>query len=134
MTGDRATPTLPISGLLSEYALIVPNSSNPAIPDTVPLHPFLLRSVNGNRLFVQPRGAYRYEVRTSLDLHLERSFPSGRTEVVLSLDGFNVLGDRSITEIQIAVNAAAGFFESDYGRVRSRVPPRTLRVGAGVKF
>ena len=134
VTGDRATPTLPISGLLSEYALIVPNSSNPAIPDTVPLHPFLLRSVNGNRLFVQPRGAYRYEVRTSLDLHLERSFPSGRTEVVLSLDGFNVLGDRSITEIQIAVNAAAGFFESDYGRVRSRVPPRTLRVGAGVKF
>jgi len=134
VTGDRATPTLPISGLLSEYALIVPSANDPAIADTVPLHPFLLRSVNGNRLFVQPRGTYRYEVRTSLDLHLERSFPSGRTEMVVSLDGFNVLGDRSVTEIQIAMNAAAGFFESDYGRVRGRVPPRTLRLGAGVRF
>jgi hypothetical protein len=53
---------------------------------------------------------------------------------VLALDGFNVLGDRSVTEIQIAVNTVAGFFGSDYGRVRSRVPPRTLRLGASVRF
>ena len=53
---------------------------------------------------------------------------------MLAIDGFNVLGDRSVTEIQTAVNAAAGFFGSDYGRVRSRVPPRTIRLGAGVKF
>jgi hypothetical protein len=53
---------------------------------------------------------------------------------VLALDGFNLLGDGSVTEIQTAVNAAAGFFGSDYGRVRSRVPPRTLRLGVGVRF
>jgi hypothetical protein len=53
---------------------------------------------------------------------------------VLALDGFNVLGDRSVTAIQIEVNAAAGFFGNDYGRVRSRVPPRTLRLGASVRF
>jgi carboxypeptidase family protein/TonB-dependent receptor-like protein len=133
-TGDRVTPTLQISGLLSEYALVVPNPSDPTAPDTVPLHPFLLRSINGHRLFVQPRGTYRYEARTSLDLHLERGFPVGRTELVMALDGFNVLGDRSVAEIQTAVDAAAGFFGSDYGRVRSRVPPRTLRLGVGVKF
>jgi hypothetical protein len=133
-TGDRVTPTLPISGLLSQYALSLVDPSNPTMADTVPFHPFLLRSISGHRLFIQPRGSYRYQSRASLDLHLERSFPRGRAELVLALDGFNVLGDRSVTEIQIEVNAAAGFFGSDYGRVRSRVPPRTLRLGAGVKF
>jgi Carboxypeptidase regulatory-like domain len=134
VTGDRVTPTLPISGLLTEYALVLPDPSDPAVADTIPMHPFLLRSITGHRLFIQPRGAYRYESRASLDLHVERSFPGGRTELVLTLDGFNVLGDRSVTEIQTAVNAAGGFFGSDYGRVRSRVPPRTLRLGLGVMF
>jgi hypothetical protein len=133
-TGDRVTPTMPISSLLSEYALALPQPSDLTMADTVPFHPFLLRSISGHRLFIQPRGSYRYQSRASLDLHLERSFPQGRAEVVLALDGFNVLGDRSVTGIQTVVNAAAGFFESDYGRVRSRVPPRTLRLGAGVRF
>jgi len=53
---------------------------------------------------------------------------------VLVVDGFNVLGDGSVTGIQTEVNALAGFAGSDYGRVRSRVPPRTLRLGAGVRF
>ncbi|HEX9217327.1 MAG TPA: hypothetical protein VF864_10160, partial [Gemmatimonadales bacterium] len=77
---------------------------------------------------------YRYEARASLDLHLERSIPSGRTEILLVVDAFNVLGDASVTGIQTEVNAIAGFAGSDYGRVRSRVPPRTLRLGAGVRF
>jgi hypothetical protein len=133
-TGDRVTPTMPISSLLTEYAVVVPRPSDPAQSDTVAFHSFLFRSTSGQRVFVQPRGSYRYQSRASLDLHLERGFPKGRTEVVLTLDGFNVLGDRSVNEIQTAVNAAAGFFGSDYGRIRSRVPPRTLRLGAGVKF
>jgi len=134
LTGDRVTPTLPISGLLSEYALSLIDPFNPMLADTVPFTPFLLRGITGHRLFVQPRGSYRYQSRASLDLHLERSFPRGRAELVLALDGFNVLGDRSVTAIQIEVNAPAGFFGDDYGRVRARVPPRTLRLGAGVKF
>ncbi|HMA40623.1 MAG TPA: TonB-dependent receptor [Gemmatimonadales bacterium] len=133
-TGDRVTPILPISGLLSQYALSLVDPFNPMLADTVPFHPFLLQSISGHRLFIQPRGSYRYQSRASLDLHLERSFPRGRAEVVLALDGFNVLGDRSVTAIQIEVNAAAGFFGDDYGRVRGRVPPRTLRLGAGVRF
>ena len=133
-TGDRVTPTLPIDGLLSEFAVAVPSVSNPAVVDTLPLNGFLFRSELGHRIFVQPRGAYRYESRASLDLHLERSFPRGGTEVVLVVDGFNVLGDRSVTGIQTEVNAVAGFVGSDYGRVRSRVAPRTVRLGAGVRF
>jgi hypothetical protein len=127
-TGDRQTPTMLISGLETEYAPV------PQSGDTLPFHPFLFQSSRGERIFVQPRGSYRYEMRASLDLHLERSFPRGRTELLLMVDGFNVLGDRSVTGIQTVVNAAAGFFDTDYGRVRSRVPPRTLRLGAGLRF
>jgi hypothetical protein len=133
-TGDRVTPTLPISALLTEFAVAVPQPSNPAVSDTLSFHQFLFRSVTGHRIFIQPRGTYRYEPRASLDLHLERSFPRGRTEVLLVVDAFNVLGDGSITGIQTEVNAVAGFIGTDYGRVRSRVPPRTLRLGAGVRF
>jgi hypothetical protein len=133
-TGDRVTPTLTISHLLTDYAVVVPRPSDPTQSDTLAFLNFLFFSTGGQRIFLQPRGSYRYQSRASLDLHLERSFPRGRAEVVLALDGFNVLGDRSVNEIQTAVNAAAGFFGSDYGRVRSRVPPRTLRLGAGVRF
>ena len=133
-TGDHFTPTMPISGLLTDYAVVLPRTGSPGVFDTVPFHPFLFRSVSGHRLFIQPRGAYRYDSRASLDLHLERSFPRGRTEIVLVVDGFNVLGDQTVTGIQTEVNAIAGFVGSDYGRVRSRVPPRTLRLGAGVRF
>lgn len=133
-TGDRATPTMLVSSLETEYALVVPNPNDPSVPDTLPFHPFLFRNLRGHRIFIQPRGAYRYEIRTALDLHLERSFPRGRAEVVLSVDGFNVLGDQSVTGIQTVVNAVGGFFGSDFGRVRSRVPPRTLRLSAGVRF
>jgi len=133
-TGDRVTPTMLISALETDFALVVPQTADPATSDTIPFHPFLFRSTSGHRIFIQPRGSYRYQSRASLDLHLERSFPRGRSEVVLVVDGFNVLGDRSVTGIQTVVNTVAGFFDSDYGRVRSRVPPRTLRLGAGVRF
>jgi hypothetical protein len=102
--------------------------------DTIPFSRLLLQSSAGQRIFIQPRGTYRYGSRASLDLHLERSFPRGRTEVLLVADAFNVLGDRSVTGIQTEVNAVAGFMSFDYGRVRARVAPRTLRLGAGVRF
>jgi len=123
-----------ISGLLTDYAVAVPRTSNPAVSDTLTFHRFLFRQTTGHRIFIQPRGSYRYQSRASLDLHLERSFPRGRGEVLLVVDGFNVLGDRSVTGIETVVNTVGGFFDSDYGRVRSRVPPRTLRLGAGVRF
>ncbi len=134
VTGDRVTPTMLISPLEVDYGAVVVDPSDPTVADTIPFHRFLFRSSRGHRIFIQPRGSYRYQSRASLDLHLERSFPRGRSEVVLVVDGFNVLGDRSVTGIQTVVNAVAGVFGFDYGRVRSRVPPRTLRLGAGVRF
>ncbi len=134
VSGDRVTPTMPISALLTEFAVAVPETSNPAVSDTLPFHPFLFRSVSGHRIFIQPRGTYKYEWRASLDVHLERTFARRSGEVVLLIDAFNILGDKSVTGIQTEVNAVAGLFGSDYGRVRSRVPPRTLRLGVGMTF
>jgi len=133
-TGDRVTPTMLISGLLTDYALALPRTSDPAVSDTVSFHRFLFRSTAGHRIFVQPRGGYRYQARASLDLHLERSFPRGRGEIALVVDAFNVLGDASVIGIETVVNTVGGLFESDYGRVRSRVSPRTLRLGLGARF
>ncbi len=133
-TGDRVTPTMPISALLTNFAVTVPDASNPTVLDTIPFHPFLFRSVSGHRIFIQPRGSHRHESRASLDLHIERTFARQGGEVVLTVDGFNVLGDASVTGIQTEVNAVAGFLGSDFGRVRSRVPPRTLRLGVGMTF
>jgi len=133
-TGDHFTPTMPISGLLTEYAVVVPRTGSPGVFDTIPFHRFLFRSATGHRMFVQPRGSYRYEAHASLDVHLERSFPQGSTEIVVVVDGFNILGDQSVTAVETGINALSGPAGTDYGRVRSRVSPRTLRLGAGVRF
>jgi hypothetical protein len=126
ISGDRVTPTLTISSLTTTFGV--------ATPDTLYLHRLLHGTTAGHRIFVEPRGKYRFEQRASLDLHVERGFRHAGTELVLALDGFNVLGDRSVVAIETAANAPAGLFGSDYGRVRGRVPPRTLRLGAGVRF
>jgi len=39
-----------------------------------------------------------------------------------------------VTAIQTNVHTMASFFESDYGRVLGRLPPRTFRLGAAVRF
>ena len=58
----------------------------------------------------------------------------GKAPRVLMVDGFDVLGEQSVTGIQTVVKTVGGFYDRDYGRVRARVPPRTLRVGLGARF
>ena len=131
-SGDRVTPTLTISDLLLEFEL--PDSAG------IPLRPKRIRgyffsSINGQRIFVQPRGTYRYPSRMSLDLHLERGFVLGRADVSVAVDAFNALGAATISEIQTSVNGnldPEAF--SAYGQTRQRVPPRTIRLGAALRF
>jgi hypothetical protein len=131
-TGDRVTPTLALSDLLLEFQL----------PDTASdgSAPVLLRSlffntINGQRIFVQPRGTYRYPPRTSVDLHLEHSFAAGRTEATVAFDTFNTFGAATVTGIQTSVNGSLDpDFLSIYGQTTARVPPRTFRVGVAVRF
>ena len=133
-SGDGVTPTLTISDLLLEFEL---SDEPPAgMPPRVPLiRGHFFQTTAGQRIFVQPRGSYRYPSRTSLDLHLERGFGFGNTELSLALDAFNALGANTISEIQTSVN---GNLDPDafslYGQTRQRVQPRTLRIGAGVRF
>jgi len=130
--GDRVTPTLTISDLLLEFAL--PDTSSSGAPPAR-LRGFFFTTVNGQRIFVEPRGTYRYPARTSLDFHLERWFPLGRAQASVALDAFNALGASAITEVQTSVNGSLDpDFVSAYGEVRNRVPPRTLRVGIGVRW
>ena len=132
--GDRVTPTLLISPLVTDFGLERPDPDHPTVIRTVPFEPRLFASTNGERMFLLPRGAYRFETRASLDLHLGRSFPSGRAEILVTLEAFNVLGDNSVTAIETNVNSTVGIFSHDYGRARARVAPRTFRIGGGVRF
>ena len=84
---------------------------------------------------MQPRGTYRYAPRTSVDFHLERAFTLGRAEVSLAIDAFNALGANTVTAIQTSVNGSLQLGEfSAYRQTLNRVPPRTFRLGAGVRF
>jgi hypothetical protein len=132
--GDRVTPTLAISTLVTQFGLEVPDPDQPSLRGVKPFATQLLESINGERMFLLPRGWYRFETRASLDLHLERNLRVGQSELELTLDGFNVLGDESIIAIETNVNSTVGIFSHDYGRARGRVAPRTLRIGGGARF
>ncbi|MEO8449069.1 MAG: TonB-dependent receptor [Gemmatimonadota bacterium] len=131
-TGDRVTPTLTLSNLLYEFDL-------PKL-DSVRGEPQRLRSIffqttAGQRILLEPRGTFRYASRTSVDLHLQRGFRVGRSELVATADGFNILGSSSTTEIQTSLNGEFdGDPDSKYRAVRNRVPPRTVRLGAYWRF
>jgi len=140
--GDRVTPTLTVNSLLLEMAVQqtggVPACAPPQRnPGYCSFAGFFLDGSNGHRVFVQPRGTYRYPSRTSLDLHLERSFLTRGGELIAQFDAFNVFGSSALTSIQTSVNGLFDAFShgaSEYGKVRGRVPPRTLRFGAAYRF
>lgn len=131
-TGDRVTPTLTLSDLLLEFRL--PDTSSTGMPPAL-LNSLFFATTNGQRIFVQPRGTYRYPPRTSVDLHLEHGFVAGRTEATIALDSFNTFGAATVTGIQTSVNGSLDpDFLSSYGQTIARVPPRTFRLGVAVRF
>jgi hypothetical protein len=126
-SGDLAAPYLTLSSLLLDFDF-------PRYTDRPPklriLSGKLVRTISGQRIYLLPRGALRYPARWTLDLHLERAFRAGRTQLVLTSDAFNLFGEDAFTELQTSITgeAAVGEF-SGYGRVQNRVPPRTFRFG-----
>lgn len=136
--GDQVSPTLTISNLLLEFQL--PDTSSTGDPPADLLGVYFA-TTTGQRIFVRPRGSFRYPGRTSLDLHLERWFSLGRVEASAALDVFNALGASSVTEVETSVNATPTLggsvdpeFPTLYGETRNRMPPRTLRVGVGLRW
>ncbi|HLM67922.1 MAG TPA: hypothetical protein VK358_10355, partial [Longimicrobium sp.] len=99
--------------------------------------------VSGQPMYLRPRGENRISPRILLDLHLERGMRMAGAEWMLTADGFNVLGRDTPTRYNTVVNGAmapgsplGGGVEPEmvYGAVRERVRPRSLRLGATVRF
>jgi len=140
--GDRVTPVLSVNSLLLEMSIQQTGGVAPCVSTTVSsgycaFRGFFLDGSNGHRIFVQPRGTYRYPSRSAVDLHLERSFLTRGGELLAQFDAFNVFGSSALTSIQTSVNGLFDAFShgaSEYGKVRGRVPPRTLRFGEAYRF
>jgi hypothetical protein len=130
--GDAFAPTFTLSGLLFNFDI---NDSTALRSDTARINSSLIYPISGQRIFLEPRGQRTYPFRMTLDVHLERPFSLSRAECIVSVDAFNVLGNRAITEANLAIDSqsdpnATGEFAS----VKARVPPRTIRLGATVRF
>ena len=126
-SGDRYTPTLTLSNLLFEFEADLPNLNPERLRR---IRSFFFETTTGQRIFVQPRGAYTYPARMTIDLRLERGFRVGRSELLVTVDGFNLLGAAAVTEVQTSYNGETDPFASGrLGAVRNRLAPRTVRIG-----
>ncbi len=104
---------------------------------------FLLAAVSGQPVFLKTRGSDEYRPRSLVDLHLERPVQLAGASWTLTADAFNVLGTNTPTRYNTIINGAISPGapldpgiepEMVYGAVRERVRPRSLRLGASVRF
>jgi hypothetical protein len=142
LMGDYYTPHLSLTDTDFSYRLL----DRRLVPTR------LLASVYGQPLYVEKRGALQYPNRMSVDLHLERATKFRGTDWLVTLDGFNLLGRTTPTRYTTAVNEGKAYLppelmpgagglvfaavqpENYYRAVRERVRPRSIRIGAAVKF
>ena len=112
-------------------------------PEHGEFHRRLLTGVAGQPVYVLPRGARGMPFRSVVDLHLERGVRHRGMEWVATLDAFNVLGMSTPTRYNAVVNGdiTAGSPigggvepEKQFGAVRERVRPRSLRLGTALRF
>lgn len=137
--GDMYTPHLNLSETDFSYRLL----DGRQIPTR------LLGSVSGQPVFVESRGKLQYPNRATIDLHLERATKVGPTDWLVTIDGFNLLGRTTPTRYNTSVNEGLNYTpflpnngsmfgesqpENFYRAVRERVRPRSIRIGAAVKF
>ena len=72
--------------------------------------------------------------QTILDLRLEKSFTLGRGKLRLTLDGFNILDSKDVTNAMCKRIEVAGVLARDVGRVVGIVAPRHFRLGVIFSF
>ena len=119
--------------------------------DPLPIE--LLRTLEGHRVFIGPRGKPAMERRSNFDVRLERPFTVRDLDLAATLTLFNIFGKDHVTRVQAMVNngrdveylipgtdrphewTPLGGSESDYfGAALERVRPRSLRVGLTLSF
>lgn len=131
--GDRFTPYFRqqgTGGILYE------------LEDGRTLEEALAYPVQGQRIFVRPRGSFRYADRVTLDLRFDRPIPGTGDRLRATLDLFNVWNSDTPTEILSEVNVGTvilGQYRAPranerFGAVRERVRPRTFRLGLQARF
>jgi Carboxypeptidase regulatory-like domain len=130
--GDRLGPTFNVSSFYT-YRM----------PDGEEIYTRLVVPANGQPMYLQPRGTLSMPFRSLVDLHLERGLTRGGMEWLVSVDAFNVLGADTPVRYNTLVNGAIAPGspigggvdpELEYAAVRERVRPRSLRLGAAVRF
>ncbi|MCG6957619.1 MAG: hypothetical protein LJF04_16635, partial [Gemmatimonadetes bacterium] len=106
----------------------------------------LFSPLEGNYVYVGPRGYPEMDTRANLDLHLERMFDLRGRLLSVSVDLFNVTGNRATTQLNTMVNNGMDYYpdlakpwtgvtsDQYFGAVLQRVPPRTLRIGLTAWF
>jgi hypothetical protein len=91
--------------------------------------PDLIFYIDGQDVFLEPRGNREYDSSTLLDLHLDKGIPlGGSSELVIGFDLFNALGADTVTEVEDLVNTGS------FGAVTEREDPRTWRLFAAFRF
>ena len=78
-------------------------------------------------VFIEPRGASRYDAQPRLDARVERRFHLGGGALGVMLEAFNVTNDAAVT----AQTTRSGLL---YGTPQAVVPGRRLRIGATYRF
>lgn len=129
--GDRYTPVYTLSTFFTY-----------ADGDSTELAQRLVQPVAGQPVMLRPRGSFEYPFRSLVDLHLERGVRLAGAEWMLTMDAFNVLGTATPTRYNTGVNdgstgapvSPGAEPETEYGAVRERVRPRSLRLGTTVRF
>jgi Carboxypeptidase regulatory-like domain len=104
----------------------------------------LLAPLEGNYVYVGPRGLPEMRERVNLDLHLERLFGVQGRQLSVSVDAFNVVGAKDITQVQTMVNNGRDYWpdldwsstpgDQFYDAALERVSPRVLRLGLTAYF
>ena len=108
----------------------------------------LLYPLEGNEVYIGPRGLPALTSRSNLDLRVERFFDWRGRELSVTVDVFNLFRNRSITELNTEVNNGPDYgFRDDpslfgggiapnqyFQAAQERVSPRALRFGASWYF
>jgi hypothetical protein len=130
--GDRVAPTFNLSSFYTYQD-----------PEDGAFHRRITVPVTGQPMYLLPRGERALPFRSVVDLHLERGLQRAGAEWLLTADAFNVLGMATPTRYNTIVNGAVAPGspigggvdpELEFGAVRERVRPRSVRLGAAVRF
>lgn len=95
----------------------------------------LINGVNGQQILLEERGSREFEDYSVVDVYLDRPFKIGPTELVVSLDVFNLFDEDAVVSVKQSVNnQIPGDPTTLFGAPRLRQSARTVRLGLTLRF